>query len=64
MPAIERRTLSVPEAAEALGLAKTSAYAAARNGDLPAIRVGKRLLVPVDALERMLAEAADPKETT
>jgi excisionase family DNA binding protein len=60
--AIERRTLTVPEAAEALGVSRNSAYAAARSGDLPTIRIGRRLLVPVDALERKLTEASETRE--
>jgi excisionase family DNA binding protein len=57
--AIERRTLTVPEAAEVLGVSRNSAYAAARSGDLPTIRIGRRLLVPVDALERKLTEVSE-----
>jgi excisionase family DNA binding protein len=37
-----------------LRLSRESAYAAASNGDLPTIRVGRRLLVPRAALERLL----------
>lgn len=64
MTTVNRRTLTVPEAAEALGLSRNSAYAAARSGDLPTIRIGRRLLVPVDALERKLAEAGRTKESS
>lgn len=39
-----------------LGVGRASAYAAAGTGDLPVIRVGRRLLVPVAALRRMLGE--------
>jgi excisionase family DNA binding protein len=54
---MERQTLNVEEAAEALGISRNSAYALARTGALPTIRLGKRLLVPRAALERMLASA-------
>jgi excisionase family DNA binding protein len=37
-----------------LRLSRESAYAAAGKGDLPTIRVGRRLLVPRAALERLL----------
>jgi excisionase family DNA binding protein len=50
----EHPTLTVPEAGRFLGLGKASAYAAAERGDLPTIRVGRRLLVPTAALRRML----------
>ncbi len=51
---MEKRTYTVPEAAEALGIGRSAAYEAARTGQLPTIRIGKRILVPVAALERML----------
>jgi excisionase family DNA binding protein len=49
-----RTTLTIEEAAEILGLSRTSAYEAANKGDLPTIRVGRRLIVPRHALEKML----------
>ena len=52
------KTLSVPEAGRRyFDLAKNAAYEAARRGDIPVIRIGGRLRVPVVALERMLAGA-------
>jgi excisionase family DNA binding protein len=54
----ERWTLTVTEAAERLGLSRTLAYQLVRRGDLPAVRLGRRLLVPRGALDRFLAEAS------
>jgi excisionase family DNA binding protein len=56
-------TLTVPQAGIVLGLAKASAYEAAHRGELPTIRVGRRLLVPTAALRRMLQidEPASPR---
>jgi excisionase family DNA binding protein len=51
---MEQLTLTVEEAARALGINRNSAYEAARNGELPAIRIGRRLLVPKVAFERLL----------
>ena len=48
-------TISVERAGELLGLSRNSAYTAAKNGQLPVLKIGKRLLVPKVALERMLA---------
>jgi len=53
----ERLVLSVDEAAVALGISRGSAYTAAQRGELPTIRVGRRILVPRDALERLLRVA-------
>jgi excisionase family DNA binding protein len=51
---IQRRTLTIEEAAKGLGISKASAYEAARSGELPTIKIGKRILVPLAALDRML----------
>ena len=51
---IERRTCTVKEAAKTLGISIPSAYEAARTGELPTIKFGKRILVPLVALERKL----------
>lgn len=47
-------TLSVPEAGAILGLGKNASYAAARRGELPTLRFGRKVRVPRAALERML----------
>ncbi len=48
-------TMSVPEAGKRyFGLSKNGSYAAAERGDIPTIRIGKLLRVPVRQLERML----------
>jgi excisionase family DNA binding protein len=49
-----RSTLTIEEVGEILGLSRPSAYAAANRGDLPVVRVGRRLIVPRHALEKML----------
>jgi len=50
-----RLTITVPEAAERLGISRNLAYEAARRGDIPTIRIGKRFLVPVAAFERLFS---------
>ena len=52
-----RQTVTVEEAAKLLGIGRGSAYEAVRRGELPAIRLGKRLVVPRAALDRLLASA-------
>jgi hypothetical protein len=54
-------TLSVPEAGKKyFGLGRNASYAAAERGDIPTVKIGKLLRVPVRALERML-DNATPK---
>lgn len=45
-----KATITVEQAALVLGLGRTAAYDAARRGELPSRRIGRRLLVPVPAL--------------
>jgi excisionase family DNA binding protein len=42
-----RSTITVSEAANLLGIGRTAAYEAARRGELPTRRLGRRLIVPV-----------------
>jgi excisionase family DNA binding protein len=61
-----RVTRIVEEAATSLGISRASAYEAVRRGEIPAICIGRRILVPRAALERSLASAMpidDHKET-
>ena len=48
------RTISVPEAGEYFGIGRCASYRAAAEGQIPVIRIGHRLRVPVLALEKML----------
>ncbi len=45
-----RLTISVEEAAALLGLGRSAAYEAARRGEIPCRRLGRRVIVPVPAL--------------
>ena len=54
---MESATLSVEETAKVLGIGRNSAYEGVRTGEIPSIRIGKRILVPRLALERILENA-------
>jgi hypothetical protein len=48
-------TISVPKAGKIyFGLSRNAAYAAAKRGDIPTIKIGKLLRVPVRTLEQKL----------
>jgi excisionase family DNA binding protein len=49
-----RRVVTLGEAAKILRISRGSAYEAAKRREIPTIRIGRRLLVPAAALERML----------
>lgn len=52
----QKLTYSVEEAGEILGISRSSAYEAAYRGDIPTLRIGKRILVPRIPFERMLGK--------
>ncbi len=50
----ERATLTIEEAARVLGISRKLAYRLARQGGLPAVRLGRRWVISRAALERLL----------
>ena len=50
-------TWTVEEAAALLRISRGSAYEAVRRGDIPTVRIGRRILVPRVALEALLESA-------
>ncbi len=59
----ERMTLSIKEAAYALGISESMAYKMAGDGRLPSTRFGRRVLVPRTAVNE-LASGGCLQETT
>jgi hypothetical protein len=49
-----RDAFTVDETGKILGISRASAFAAASRGDIPTIRIGKRLIVPRRGLEALL----------
>lgn len=47
-------TISVERAGELLGCARSTAYEAVRAGEIPSIRLGRKIVVPTAAVLRML----------
>lgn len=52
--------LSVEEAGRVVGLSRGSAYEAARKGEIPTLKIGRRVLVPRAKLQELIGE--DPLE--
>ena len=48
-------TISVERAGQLLGISRGSAYEAVRRGEVPSIRIGRRVVVPTAALLRLLS---------
>jgi len=61
VPLHERLALSVEEAGALLGISRDLAYDLVNRGDLPSVRLGRRLVVPRRALERLVDEIGATK---
>lgn len=48
------KVVTVEEAGQWLGIGRSAAYDAIERNELPHIRIGRRIVVPIRALERML----------
>ena len=49
-------TMTVEEAGKLLGIGRSSAYGAIRRGELPSLKIGRRILVPRSALFRKIED--------
>ena len=49
-----KATLSVEEVGEVLGIGRSLAYQGVRDGSIPSLRIGRRLVVPAVALSDLL----------
>jgi excisionase family DNA binding protein len=54
-------TITVVQAAARLGIGRNQVYEAAARGDLPALRIGHRWVIPAAAFDRWLACEPLPK---
>ena len=52
----EKLTLSIEEAAKLLGIGRNLCYERVKTGEIPVIKIGRRLLVPRRALEKLLEQ--------
>lgn len=51
-----KTTFKVPEVAEILRLGLCSAWSAVNRGEIPSVKIGRRVIVPRAAIERMLSK--------
>jgi excisionase family DNA binding protein len=52
----QKLTLTIEETAKLLGIGRNLAYDRVKTGEIPVIKIGRRLLVPRRALEKLLEE--------
>lgn len=52
--------ITIPQAGKIyFGIGRSASYEAARRGEIPTIKIGRKHLVPIAAMDRVLAGAAD-----
>lgn len=56
MQTTTKQTYTVDEAADILGLGKTLTYNLVRVGKIPAIKCGKRWIIPISRFDKWLNE--------
>lgn len=59
---MEKQTLNVLELAEYLGIGRNTAYNLSKADGFPCVHIGKRLIVPIRALEEWLEAQAMAKK--
>ena len=57
-PIERQRTMSVTQVAAVLGISRTTAYECVHSGELPALRLGGRIVVPIQAIDALLESAS------
>ena len=57
------QTCALPILAKLLGISRMTAYAAVRDGTIPSVRIGRRVLISRAALDRWLAEIHSAETT-
>jgi excisionase family DNA binding protein len=58
------KTMTVEEAAKVLKIGRMQAYEAVKRGEVPHVRIGKRIIVLVEPLDRMLRGEGKAPSTT
>lgn len=58
MSDVQRQTYTVSEVAKILGIGRNTAYEVCRNGEIPTIKIGGRILIPRSAIDELLDGAA------
>lgn len=59
---MERKTYTVKQTAQILGMGINQTYEACRNDQIPNIKIGRRILVPSVALDEMLRQSMTEPE--
>ncbi len=56
---MEKLTIKATELPDVLGIGRNTAYALIKRADFPSVRIGRRIVIPVDALKSWLERQSD-----
>lgn len=61
---MEKLTMNVTEISEQLGISKPIAYELTRREDFPSLKIGRRIVIPIEAFQKWLIDASNqmPKQ--
>ena len=57
---ISRQTFTVTEAAEIIGVGRSTFYELVKSGRVPSLRLGRRVVIPTQVIESMLTLQREP----
>lgn len=57
-----RKAYSADEFREIIGMSRNGIYAGIRRGEIPSVRIGRRVLIPASAVEEMFGSQAPPAD--
>lgn len=60
---MDKLVLTIEEGRKVLGIGRNSMYEAVRRGEIPALRIGRRLVIPKVALDRILNSVGQAKSS-
>jgi excisionase family DNA binding protein len=60
-PMEELLTYTVDQVAEKLGIGRVKAYEGVKAGEIPSLRIGRRIVVPIAAFNKYLETASQPQ---
>lgn len=49
-----KKAMTVPEFSEQMSISTVSVYRLIKSGEIPSLRLGGRVLIPISAVEKML----------
>lgn len=56
---LEKKTYTITEAAQVIGISRSFAFKLAKEGKLPILKLGSKRVIPIDVLNKWLEETVE-----